>query len=142
MRKEKRYKKATWFASKWFLLALLTVALLISVSLIKEIARSYRINKEISQLRAQVLGAQADNSNLQNFVEYLKTDRYFEEEARLKFGKKLAGEKEIVLKNEEQPTTNPEESSLTFSHLSANKKTTSNPRKWFVYLFGEDGGAN
>lgn len=136
MRRTKRYKKKNWFHSKWLLGLLITLVLLISISLVKEVVRSYRINKEIQQLQAQVLGLEGNNTDLQGFVEYLKTDRYFEEQARLKFGKKLPGEKVVVLKEEADVVSSQTGSSLVFSGSSLNDKLASNPEKWFAYFFG------
>lgn len=84
-------KSLAFVKSKWFLGITLTLFLLLSISLIKEMVRSYQINQEIRLLQSKIIGLESENQEIADFVEYLKTDRYYEEQARLKFGLKSPG---------------------------------------------------
>lgn len=122
-----------WLLSKWFLAVVLVFFVLITVSLAREYYRSYQINNEIAVLQQEINSLQGQNTELSDFVEYLKTDRYFQEQARLKFGLKSPGEKVIVLKDDGS-AVNESELSSEFEFTSSGKQKT-NPSKWFAYFF-------
>lgn len=133
--------KRHWFRSRWLLFICAAVFFLVAVSFVKELLRSYRINQEIESLRAAIDGLQEHNQKTSSFVEYLKTDAYFQEQARLKLGLKEQGEKVVVLK-ESQPSTaanTPAERTTLFgSAVSGNKAGGRNPQRWLAYFFGSN----
>ena len=134
-------KNKSWIKSRWFLIITLSVFALISISLIKEFYRSYQINKEIENLQNEILALEGENQEIADFVEYLKTDAYFEQQARLKFGLKSDGEKVIVLQGEDENGTtigSEEEGSIFGFNTHGDEKNRSNPVKWFNYFFGAD----
>ncbi len=132
MRRTKHKYVPAWLLSKWFLVVISVLLVLLTVSLVREFYRSYQINNEIAVLQQEIEALQGDNSELSEFVEYLKTDRYFQEQARLKFGLKTPGEKVVVLKGGTQPVS---ESFDTTSSGSVSTRQKTNPSKWFAYFF-------
>ena len=129
-----RPNKKSWFYSHWFLGVSLALLVLIGVSLIKELSRSYQINKEIGQLQAEIVFLEGEQGGLADFVEYLKTDHYFEEQARIKLGLKAPGEKVVVLTDQAEDPVSLEPGNGTEYRLKTKK--ASNPAKWFNYFFG------
>lgn len=133
MRLKKNKYAPSWLMSKWFLVVVLFVLFFISTSLVKEYYRSYQINKEIALLKEQISELEYDNQETSDFVEYLKTDRYFQEQARLKFGLKEAGEKVVVLKGHDEQGEEVVDDYIVFQQEKEKEKT--NPSKWFAYFF-------
>jgi cell division protein FtsB len=133
MRRVKHKYAPTWLLSKWFLIVVGVLLTLLSVSLIREFYRSYQINNEIALLQQDIEQLQGENTELTEFVEYLKTDRYFQEQARLKFGLKTPGEKVVVLKGDTKADS--VEDFTSVSSQESSKKQKTNPSRWFAYFF-------
>ncbi|MFH0854694.1 MAG: septum formation initiator family protein [bacterium] len=112
-----------------FLLAVI-LAGFFSISFIKETYRNYKINKEIKNLKENIEFLRNENLELLDFIKYLKTDNFIENEARLKFGMKKLGEKTFII-----------EKNLTEKNgVKINKeiaKEISNIQKWRNYFFEE-----
>lgn len=110
---------------------------LLTVSLVKEYLRSRQIHNEIEALRQQIAELDASNRKTSDFVEYLKTDSYFEQQARLKLGLKAPGERVLVI--HDVPTANSGESAIPSGAVALQtfqRDGRTNPRKWFDYFFG------
>lgn len=107
-------------------------------SLIKEYVRSRQIRQEIEALRQQIAELDASNKKTSDFVEYLKTESYFEQQARLKLGLKSPGEKMIVINGVPQASSGQEQRlpSGTIALQTFQRDGRSNPQKWFDYFFG------
>jgi len=142
MPRPRKLSKNAWLSSRWFLIAIAIIFFLLTASLFKELFRSYQINKEINTLKEQIAQLEVDNQEFIEFVEYLKTNRYFEEQARLKLGLKAPGEHVIVLKGEDEQIENGDGGETTFgwgesrSIDSVDIASMNNPKKWLVYFFG------
>lgn len=121
-------------------IAILLVVGLIGFSLVKEYLRSYQIHNEIEQLRTQINQLQTENKKTGDFVEYLKTESYFEEQARIKLGMKAPGEKMIVINGSTTPNRGGDEliprGAVALQTFQRDDRT--NPQKWFSYFFGKD----
>lgn len=123
-----RIQKIGWFKSHWVILVTLLLFILLSSAFVKEIVRSHQIESEILALETEINDLESKNNKEANFVEYLKTEHYLEEQARLKLGLKKEGEKVVVLHDGS--------SDANVSFVNENKnKDYSNPRKWFAYFF-------
>ena len=131
MYKEK--KSFSWFSSKWSYGIICSVAIVVVISFFKELSRSHEINKEIANLQAQIVDIENENIETKDFVEYLKTNTYFEEQARRKLGLQEPGEKMLVI-NKDQLDENPYLNSETLV-TNNNIQLQSNPEKWFKYFF-------
>jgi cell division protein FtsB len=129
--------KQHWFRSRWVVFVCAAVCFLVTVSFAKELLRSYRINQEIEELHAAIDDLQHHNQKTSSFVEYLKTDAYFQEQARLKLGLKEQGEKVVVLTPSDAPPNATAPRSPLFNDvLSDNQRPGGNPNHWLVYFFG------
>lgn len=136
--KEPRSKRS-WLFSRWFFAIVGIILVLLLVSFVKEIYRSHQVNSEIDDLKQQVIALESENAEFGEFVEYLKTDIYFEEQARLKLGMKQPGEKVIILTQDGQPTPEEELNNKIATAIGAKKdgRVISNREKWWFYFFGE-----
>lgn len=138
-RSKRNNNKRSWLFSKWFLIVGGILLILLSISLTKELYRSYKINKEISDLNQEISSLEKANDEYSQLIEYLKTDRYFEEQARLKLGLKSPGEQVIVVKGDESSIDNGlvgDDSESNLGLLANGESNLSNPEKWLTYFFG------
>lgn len=133
--------KKIFFSQKFIALAGLAVVVLIGLPLAKNAAKQYRINKEISGLKKEINGLENKNVDLQNFVSYLRSDQFAEEQARLNLNLKKTGEELTVIKFS---ADSPARSSLTDGNpifnipgynRGKNKPDDPNPKKWIDYFF-------
>lgn len=131
--------KQHWFRSKWLLLVCVTVCVLVAVSFVKELLRSYRINQEIASLQSAIKDLEQHNKSTYDLVQYLKTETYVQEQARLKLGLKEEGEKVIVLQPTQGATSAGQGDRSFFLNevLRDSQEPKSNPARWLVYFFGQ-----
>lgn len=95
--------------------------------------RSYQIKQEIQALEQEITELEVKTNDFSRFVEFLKTENSFEEQARLKLGLKKPGEKMIVI-TDEPPNEEPglfEEPSYSYKQ----EEGASNPVLWWRYFF-------
>ena len=64
----------------------------------KNVIKQYRINKEIKSFKNEISSLGNKNNELKNFVSYLESDQFAEEQARLKLNLKKPGEELTVIK--------------------------------------------
>jgi cell division protein FtsB len=134
MRDQHRSRKGAWLRSKWMLSGIVLVLVLLIFSVVKEISRTYRINNEIDALKGEISQLESSNQEFAQFVEYLKTDVYLEEQARIKLGLKSEGEKLIVLQGD--GSTAPS-GTLDVTSTRTSISSESNVSKWFSYYWGK-----
>ena len=127
--------KSRFLTSKAVLAGAFIVLGLMSVSLGKEVYRSYQINKEISSIRDEISKLQQKNDELSHLLEYFKTDAYQEKEAREKLSLQKEGETAVAIptaKANESQLAEIQEAELKDANPISNK---SNPAKWWDYFF-------
>lgn len=130
-KKKRRFKYAP--------LGILLLVALIGFSLAKEFIRSYQIHSEIEALQQQIVALETQNRQTSDFVEYLKTDSYFDQQARIKLGLKAPGEKVIVINDQFKKTNVPDDALDGAMALQTFQRDgRSNPLKWFAYFFGDE----
>lgn len=81
------------------------VIFLIGFPLYKNLKQQYIINQEIKDLETEIAQFQNKNKDLKKMIEYLKSDQFIEEQARLNMGLKKAGEEVVVIENPKSSTT-------------------------------------
>jgi len=138
-RRKNNYFEKIFFNQKFLTLLGLVVIILISFPLAKNILKQYRINKEISELKKEIFELQNKNIDLKNFVSYLESDQFAEEQARLNLGLKKPGEELTVIKMADGDTLSGTSSGATIFNIPGYEKTgpeikASNPRKWLNYF--------
>ncbi len=138
-RKNNNFQKI--FFNQKFLASLgLIIIILISFPFIKNTLKQYKINKEISELKKEIADLQNKNVDLKNFVSYLESDQFAEEQARLNLGLKKPGEEVMIIKNaNENSLIENSSSSQTIFSIPGYEKIKpevkkSNPEKWLNYF--------
>jgi len=139
-RRKNNYFKKIFFNQKFLTLLGLAAIILISFPFAKNTLKQYRINKEISELKKDIFNLQNKNVDLKNFVSYLESDQFAEEQARLNLGLKKPGEELTVIKMAAGDTLVSTSSGATIFNIPGYEKTKpeakkSNPRKWLNYFF-------
>lgn len=115
----------------------LVVLVLISIPLARNVSQRYKINQEIKDLEAEIRSLEQQNSGLNEFLEYLGSEQFVEEQARLNLGLKKQGEEVVVVKNEEGAASAVEngQSENERNGMGQERKETPNPVKWKNYFF-------
>jgi len=131
--RKKNFFSRVLFSPITFSLIGLIILVLISIPLVKKINQKYRIDQEIKDLEREIVELENNNTNLKEVVDYLESDQFVEEQARLQFGLKKEGEEAVVIKIEEaeQQQTNERTGNLTGGKIIFNN----NLGKWFSYFF-------
>ncbi len=85
------------FNPKALVLLGLGVIILISFPIAKNVSQRRNINTEVMELKKEIKLIDDKNTQLQKLINYLSSDQYVEEQARLNFGLKKEGEKAVVV---------------------------------------------
>ncbi|MBD3248157.1 hypothetical protein GF382_02605 [Candidatus Falkowbacteria bacterium] len=85
------------FNPKTFALGLLAVFIAISIPISKNISKKYTIDQEILDLESEISKLESSNKNLKKIINYLESDQFVEEQARLSLGLKKPGEEVVVV---------------------------------------------
>ena len=138
--RKNNYFKKIFFNQKFLAWLGLSVIILISFPFAKSTLKQYRINKEISELKKEIGALQNKNIDLKNFVSYLASDQFAEEQARLNLGLKKPGEELTVIKMAASDTLAATSSGATIFNIPGYEKNRpvvkqSNPKKWLNYFF-------
>ena len=130
-RPRRRPKGFNLFSSKAFLVFVVVVAGFLSYKVYVVSYEKYQINKQISNLDAQLRALADKGENLKGLIERLKDKDVIEKEARKKLNFVKEGEKAVIITDaaraqEEKPIAVP----------STSSDLLSNPKKWLDTLFG------
>lgn len=117
----------------WLSLAFLVLLMFVSSQLLTVLHKKSDIDQEIAALREEAALAESQNSQLKKMIEYLQSEQFAEEQAKLKLGLKKDGEKVAVItgldaSNVVQSAVVSSSSSLTASDLKANWQ------RWLAYF--------
>jgi len=124
------------FYNKKFLAFLgLVIIILISVPLAKNISKRYEISREIRGLEEEIKEQEFKNNDLKKLINYLESDQFVEEQARLNLGLKKPGEGVAVI-IDNQDTLNQASNSLTSNNGggTANLGEINNLQRWWGYF--------
>jgi len=113
--------------SKGLFFILIVLLLFISVSMLRELKRKQSIQKDILALQQELVETDANNSRLENFIEYLQTDEYAELEAKKRLGMKKPGEEVLLITREDILSADESADDMTI--------TKTNWKKWWDYFF-------
>jgi cell division protein FtsB len=129
MKKEKFIKR--FFVSKNFLfLGLIVLGLLFFAAGKKNMERR-QIAKEVKIMEDDIARLEGKNAELGALLNYLNTEEFIEQEARLKFNLQKPGESVAILPEEKSQQENKNSSSSAREAEIA----MSNPKKWWNYFF-------
>lgn len=127
---------------KTFMVLALIVFIALIFPLSKNIGRRYRINQEIKGLEQEIKDTENKNTELQKLIEYLNSDQFVEEQARLNLGLKKPGEEVVVVKgvagSPQLASEDSEKDEGVFNipglEKAREKEVINNPERWFYYF--------
>lgn len=118
------------FDKRFITLIGLVIIVLISFPLAKNISRRYQADKEIKELEEEIKKVESKNTNLSRLVDYLESEEYLEEEARLNFGLKKKGETAAIISRPDGGGI------LSNKQAKQNSEAGGNFKRWKDYFFG------
>ena len=127
-----------FFNHKFLALLGLSLIILISIPLAKNISQRYRVNREIRELEKEINQLENKNIDFKKFITYLESNQFIEEQARLKLGLKKPGEEVAVIQTpiNEQKLATTTNSIFGLPQLETGvTKATTNPERWLKYFF-------
>lgn len=131
--REKKDILKRFFLSKVFFVAGTIVLILLVIVLSRKIIVGQKIDDDIKAAEEEISRLENKNKELNDFIEYLNTEAFLEQEARLKFDLQKPGESVLVIpEGVEAEGINKEDGQKD----SKNKKE-SNFMKWWNYFFNK-----
>jgi len=135
----KNFLSRILFNQKVLALIGLTIIVLISFPLVKNLRQRHRINQEIEQLNKEIANLETRNVNLKELLGYLESDQFVEEQARLNLGFKKQGEEVVVIKDENKQIPsgqiNDKDNNLSGSENEPQYKSANCLQRWWRYFF-------
>lgn len=121
-----------FFSSKFGLLCLLTICASFAYLVFGEVAKRMAIEREIDQLKRQILASEKTSSDLSNIIDYFQSPGYQEREVRTKLNLQKPGEHAVAL-----PAAGGA-SVATQNGMLENHEVENVPnwKKWWKYFFG------
>lgn len=116
----------------------LIILILLSFPLARNLKQRFLMKKEISEWNEQIAEMEKKNSELSKAIEYLESDQFVEEKARLSLGLKKAGEQVVVIKNgSEKESGEIKDNLFDIAGLNKEQKISvlTNPQRWWGYFF-------
>ena len=138
-KKENRINKII-FSQVFITILGLLIIVVISIPLAKNVSKQYEINNEIKELEKEINSLEGKNENLKNMIEYLESDEFIDEQARLNLNLKKSGEEVVVINYKDKEDNNSENSEINPYKIKGlefkeKKKKEINPTKWVEYFF-------
>jgi cell division protein FtsB len=115
--------------SKLYLLIGIFLIVVMSFFVAKEFMNKRGVDSEITNLKGEIQKLEGSNVDLQKLVQYLGSDDYVKQEAKLKFGYREAGEQVVVISNQNV------DRKKFLAAVEKSEPVLSNPEKWLQFLF-------
>jgi cell division protein FtsB len=96
--------------------------------------QNYAINKELANLKNEIVQLQEEGRRLTYLIAYLGTESFKEREARRKLGYKKPGEQVLALPNSILEELTPGQANESAGAAQPSQST--NPQKWWEFIFG------
>ncbi len=104
------------------LLALLICLLLVTA---RAFLQRYALQQQIDQLESEIATVESQSQQFSDLIEYLETQTFTEEEARLNLGLKKPGEEVVVVEGHDAAVIS----------IDGAEEAVSNPVRWWRYFF-------
>jgi cell division protein FtsB len=122
----------------------LILIILISIPLAEKVSKRYTINREIKELEQEIARIESKNNDFSGLIDYLESDQFINEQARLKLNYKSPGEEVLIIKDANNATTTADAQAADYSGVGQvqSLKKANNFVKWFNYFInvGKYGG--
>jgi cell division protein FtsB len=126
--KEKNWKQI--FYSRWFLVLLFVLFLVLLISYLRAYYQEYLVRKEISDLQAQIKSLEAKKIETVQLLKYVQTSTFVEEKARTEFNLAKPGENVTIIDSNNNGEVNRQE-----KQTMVKWSRVSNLTKWFKFFF-------
>lgn len=126
---------------RFFVVVNLVIALMIGMSLGREVVRNRTIAAEIYGLQQEAESLAARNIEISELRTAMQSESFIEREARLKLGMQLPGETVVVISDEGTATTisdDPNDPLGLVIDETTNFDSVANTTKWWYYFFDKD----
>lgn len=118
-----------------FLLANFALLFVIGVSTVRETYRGWTVDREIRALEAQASSLEGRKTQLDALAKELVSAERIEFEARARLGRKLSGERVIILQGVSPTTSWTGRAQMDENPDAAPAKPMTNPERWLAYFF-------
>lgn len=108
----------------------LAMLAIILFPLIKNINKQYAVNREIKDLQREISSLEKNNQDLLKLIDFMESDQFVIEQARLKLNYKKEGEDVVIIKSKEDVI---KEKMSMFESNEKNENLT-NPQRWLRYF--------
>jgi len=117
----------------WLSLGLLALLIFLATRLTGVWRQQSAVDKEIASLKQEAAKAQSQNSQFKKMIDYLESDQFAEEQAKLKLGLKKEGERVAVVTGLDVATT----AATTSDAGAASGSLRDNWHHWLEYFWGQ-----
>ncbi|MCD4762078.1 septum formation initiator family protein [bacterium] len=116
------------------------VIVAVSIPLARNVSKQYKINREVHELQGEIAALEAKNDKLGDLIDYLDSNHFIDEQARINLGLRSEGEELVIIKEKQSKETainDKIEKSVYniqgFDH-EPQKKIKNNPQRWLEYF--------
>ena len=119
------------------------VIIFISIPLAKNVSKRYNINKEVVKLEEEINRLKNKNGELGDMIDYLKSDQFIDEQAKLNLNYKKAGEELVVINSKEGQAIKASAEAENIYNIQGfnnriKEKEITNPKRWQYYFFNKE----
>ncbi|MBT4277828.1 septum formation initiator family protein [Candidatus Falkowbacteria bacterium] len=132
-KKQNIFKKI--FFSGWFFPIVIILAMLLSMSFLRENNENKTTDYDLETLKKEIEGLEEDNKELGELIEYFNSNFFVEKEAREKLGLKKDGEKVAIVPENDLKNYQNNNNLITKKNNEQTKEFF--PRFWWDYFFAE-----
>ena len=131
MSRQKQSPFRRFFASRLFLLVALCLAVLTAAGFARAYYQDYKVRQEIKKLKDDISSLEKKKFESLSFLDYVMSDRFLEEKARVELNLKKPEEKVIFIQDisGSQPLLETQ-----FAEGEKDPSVLDNPRKWWYYF--------
>jgi cell division protein FtsB len=122
-------EKTNFFSAKLFITIFGFLFLLYFIFVFSKLAnKKYRISQDVVNLEAEITKLNEENLELEDMIQYLDSEQFVEEKARLSMGMRRPGEDVVVI-------TNLDKEIDSLSDKKNEEVDKNNFIKWYKYFF-------